>query len=322
MSSDGGVTVIVLVGVGVAALAAITGLAVLRNELAFRANRGDESVDLESRSRCSLLGRCANCCKGMLGGAALVCGSLISYGKRKRIKIRPSDDHDDEDDDEDDEEEDEEARRAAEEEAALAKRRARLPSVDLMQLNRSLLRDKLISKEQSAQISRLVVQQHILLIMLVKRSQSRSPKVALAKDPKFVKGLMKLARSELQARSESKEEGNDAADMERGSGGRRGGGGGGGARGGLHVVVGKASSAAAAAAAAMTSRRNEENNRSDRAGAFESGSNKRPASQWQHAMKTTLTVGRMRRSGGSSGNGNGDGVTPSPTEREDADVEV
>ena len=72
----------------------------------------------------------------------------------------------------------------------------------------------------------------------------------------------------------------------------------------------------------MTSRRNEENNRSDRAGAFESGSNKRPASQWQHAMKTTLTVGRMRRSGGSSGNGNGDGVTPSSTEREDADVEV
>jgi hypothetical protein len=248
----------------------------------------------------------------------------------KAIKVMPAKGDDDEDDSDDDyggedNADDEAARKQAEKEeaAALAKKRACLPSVDIMQINQRLLRDGILTPAQSAQISRLVVKQHVLLDILVKRSTKRSPAVALSKDPIFLKGLVTLSRSSLDAASndETKEdvEGGQGRSLFGGSSGV--GGDGNGSGGGARIGIRKSSQQQGRLVIAPNQRAGPREGRES--GATAGDGVERQPSQWQHAMRTTtLLLGRNRFGGRSRAATSGKRANDSGEEREDADVEV
>ena len=320
--SSGEIAVITLVAMGSAVVATVTLLAVVRNELNFRRHHQGELHDDDAGGRCVRLGRCLNCCKGLVGGLVIACASGAK--RVKAIKVMPAkgDDDDDIDDDGSEDDADEDARKKAEQEdaAALAKKRARLPSVDLMQINQRLLRDGVVTPAQSAQISRLVVKQHVLLIMLVKKSAARSPAVALSKDPQFLKGLVKLSRSSLEAANndETKEDLEQQGTSSFGGSG----GSGGGSRGGR--IGSRRSSQQQGRLLIAPS--HQAGVGGVRGGTIAGGGVERQPSQWQHALRTTFFLGRsrVRGSGGgaTSGKRSAGAANSSGAEREGADVEV
>jgi hypothetical protein len=199
-----GVTVIALVCVFALTLAGCTIVAIIRNEALYRSQRGDDlSLSVDERRkvvRCPQLVAVCECLRSYASSLY----HLLKKTERKIIPIKATEEENDLDgeqhnpSDEGGDSGDEEKNKWAEEDVALAKKRSLLPSVDIMQLNRRLLNDKIITATESAKISKMVVKQHCLLLLLCKRSNARG-KDSIIKDPEFIKGLVKLARSSVRS---------------------------------------------------------------------------------------------------------------------------